>query len=232
LAGHLDRPFFCFCGSDTAVPMAAPAAGFRLLCRYARLRFAPGGATFWAGFIRIRRSNAVEKANEFGLSWPVLKTSTGSSDLPGASNQNQAGDRTIRPGNGWERDRSELPVVCESDEGLERDNLDEGCVDQAVGELAGREVVAELPAVSSENEESTDCVTCGDRIGQAHDLERNLLLRGASGLLPLERNEDPLVVAGRDGVDPVDAPAAAFPNDRLLLCGVSASREGGQDHRL
>jgi hypothetical protein len=48
---------------------------------------------------------------------------------------------------------------------------------------------------------SPDGVPCCDRIRQAHDLERDLLFRGAAGLLPLERHEDPFVAAGRDGVD-------------------------------
>jgi hypothetical protein len=69
-------------------------------------------------------------------------------------------------------------------------------------------------------------------IGEAHDLERDLLFRGAAGLLPLERHEDPFVAAGRDGVDLVSASATACPDRLLFHGGVPASREGGQNHRL
>jgi hypothetical protein len=47
----------------------------------------------------------------------------------------------------------------------ERHDADEGCVDQVLGKLAGREVVAEFPAVLSENEKCMDGVACCDRIG-------------------------------------------------------------------
>src|ERR1700730_5959914 len=66
-----------------------------------------------------------------------------------------------------------LPIVCEPDERFEGDDADEGCVDQVIGEPAGCEVVAQLPAVTAEYEECSHSVACRDRIGQAHDLERH-----------------------------------------------------------
>jgi hypothetical protein len=101
---------------------------------------------------------------------------------------------------------SELPVVREPDERLKRHDTDESGMDQVIGELAGGEVVAELPTVAAKDEECANGVASGHIICETHDLERDLLLGGAAGLRPLEGDEDAIIATGRDCVDLVGAP--------------------------
>jgi hypothetical protein len=63
------------------------------------------------------------------------------------------------------------------------------------GELAGGEVVAEFPTVAHEHEEGSHRLARCDGVGEAHDIKRDLLFRGAAGLLPPERHEDVIVPA-------------------------------------
>jgi hypothetical protein len=105
-------------------------------------------------------------------------------------------------------------------------------MDQVIGELAGGEVVAELPTVAAKDEECANGVASRHGICETHDLERDLLLGGAAGLLPLEGDEDAIMATGRDCVDLVGASAAARA-DRLLFDGlISAARQRRQNHRL
>src|SRR5262249_17450731 len=79
-----------------------------------------------------------------------------------------------------------LPVVSEADKRFERDNLDQRRMNQVCGQPTGRGVVAELPSVAAKHEKSAGTVSARNGVGEAHDLERDLLLGGAAGLLPLE----------------------------------------------
>jgi hypothetical protein len=84
-------------------------------------------------------------------------------------------------------------------------------VDRVIGELTEREVVAQFPAVASEDEERAYRVSCRHRVGQAHDLERDLLFRSAAGLLPFERDDGRLLAALRVSSARLAAVASAPP---------------------
>ena len=127
----------------------------------------------------------------------------------------------------------QLSPVGFGDEVLKGKDGDEVAVAEMIVESAADEEVAQLPAVSAQDEVCAVVLTGRgqDGVGERDGLEGDLLLGGAGDLLPLQGDEE-CSVGGLFGkhVDDVPAPAEALTDGHLGLDAVASAPEGGQDH--
>src|SRR5882762_5446195 len=100
------------------------------------------------------------------------------------------------------------------------------------GQLAASKVIAQGPTFAAQNQICFVIAAAADRFRQTDDFEWNLLFRGATNLLPFERNQKAPAVFRRHGIDPVGPAAGTVFNYHLLFAFVTASKERGHDSRI
>jgi len=107
---------------------------------------------------------------------------------------------------------SDAAPIRHRDEGLKGDDADQVVVAEEGDEAALGVEAAQLPARPAEDEVGAGVAVAvfEDGLDEAHRLEGDLLLRGAGGLLPFQRDQV-AATAPVVGDDVDDMPAAAQP---------------------
>src|SRR6266849_5363668 len=116
---------------------------------------------------------------------------------------------------------SQFPLICPRDEPFQREDVDLLGVGEVVLQATANIEVSQLPAFTAQYEIGLRKAAFADCLGQADHFKRDLLLRRARNLLPLERNQVFLAFLLRDDIDEVLASTEALAN--LLLCNVGVA---------